>query len=290
MGVIKIRSYSKVNFTLDILNKRQDGYHNLDSVVQIISLADNLEIKKLDEPIIKVTTDKFYVPNGNSNIAYKAAELFFKSMGINKGVEINIQKNVPIQAGLGGGSANAAAVLLALNDIFLTKLSKSKLATLAAEVGSDAPLFIYGGMLRMSGRGEILELMPDVEKLHLIIIKPDFGVSTKLAYEAIDKNTKTSEGNTQTFINALDAGDLLNIAKNISNDFDPIISSKHTEIKQIKWDLINNNALNALLSGSGSAVFGIFESKPDADIAFDSLRRKYNHIYKVKTIGRENIN
>ena len=289
MDSLKIRSFSKVNFTLDILNKRADGYHNLDSIVQIISLADNLEIKKLNEGIIKVSADKSYIPNGIDNIAYKAAKVFFESTGIKNGVEIYIQKNVPAQAGLGGGSANAGAVLLALNDLFLTKLSKKDLVELAAKVGTDAALFIIGGMVRMRGMGEIIEPLPDIDEMHLIIIKPDFGVSTKLAYECLDRDNKFSKAKSNAFIEALAFNNINNIAEAISNDFDEVISNKHPQIKNIKWDLINSNALNAMLSGSGSAVFGIYENKSDADIAFDLLRKKYNHIYKVKTIGRKNI-
>lgn len=269
---MKIYSYSKINYTLEVGSKREDGFHSLESIVQTLSLKDSMEIE-ISNDKTELTCNDPSVPTDGKNTICKACNIFFEYTKIDKGLKIHLNKNIPSQAGMGGGSGNGSAILLALNEIFQTDLSTHQLADLSAKIGSDCPLFIYGGTVFMTGRGEIIEELNPFPKAYFLIAKPDFSVSTKEAYQKLDlrKNTDFS-GISQSLAKSKNVTfDILK--KSLINNFEILCAN---EINPIKTDFLNNGADACLLCGSGSCVFGMFESKSMRDTAFENLKEQYN--------------
>ena len=279
---MKIKTYSKINYTLEVGAKREDGYHSLKSVVQTINLCDYIEIETIEKGI-NITCSDSTVPTDRRNTVYKACELFLSTFKTDKGLNIHIEKNIPSQAGLGGGSGNASGVLVALNEIFETNLSKEALARMSAAIGSDCPLFIYGGTTLMKGRGEIIKPLLPFPHLYLLIIKPLWSVSTKEAYAELDKRENiVSKKFTEKLISLQETGKLTKelLCAYMTNDFEII---NKLEIFDLKMALLNGGAKGALLSGSGSCVFGIFFEEDKRDKAYEDLK-KYYKLYKAATI------
>ena len=277
-----INSYAKINLSLEIGRKLSNNYHQINSVFRQIGLHDKISIKKLKKDKIIIKSNIKNIEN-KDNLAYKAASLLKKRYKIKDGIEIKIDKNIPLQSGLGGGSSNAASTLTALNSLFDLKLDKDELMKLASKIGSDVPFFIEGKTCLVSGIGDKVKKI-DSLNLNFVLIKPDIGIPTKLAYNEYDKhienNTKIKKENkTKKLAEALKQKNIEKIAENLHNDFEPVIIRKYPIIKKIKNDLIKNSALNALMSGSGSAVFGIFKDKNEAETAFEKLKEKYNFVY-----------
>ena len=277
-----INSYAKINLSLKIGRKLPNNYHQINSVFHQINLHDKISIKKLKKNKIIIKSNIKNTEN-KDNLAYKAASLLKKRYKIKDGIEIKIDKNIPMQSGLGGGSSNAASTLTALNSLFDLKLDKDELMKLASKIGSDVPFFIEGKTCLVSGIGDKVKKI-DSLNLNFVLIKPDIGIPTKLAYNEYDKhienNTKIKKENkTKKLAEALKQKNIEKIAENLHNDFEPVIIRKYPIIKKIKNDLIKNSALNALMSGSGSAVFGIFKNKSEAETAFEKLKEKYNFVY-----------
>ena len=277
-----INSYAKINLSLEIGRKLPNNYHQINSVFHQINLHDKISIKKLKKNKIIIKSNIKNTEN-KDNLAYKAASLLKKRYKIKDGIEIKIDKNIPLQSGLGGGSSNAASTLTALNSLFDLKLDKDELMKLASKIGSDVPFFIEGKTCLVSGIGDKVKKI-DSLNLNFVLIKPDIGIPTKLAYNEYDKhienNTKIKKENkTKKLAEALKQKNIEKIAENLHNDFEPVIIRKYPIIKKIKNDLIKNSALNALMSGSGSAVFGIFKDKNEAETAFEKLKEKYNFVY-----------
>lgn len=287
MDKLKLLSYAKVNLTLDVSCLRPDGYHDIDSVAQIISISDELEISRADEGVIEVHMDGGDAPSGKENLVYRACETFFRRTGIRGGARFVLRKHIPIQAGLGGGSGNAATAIAGLNRLFEAGLTCGDLCALAAEVGSDTALFIHGGTVRMSGRGDRVEPLPDAPELHLVVVKPEAGVSTAWAYAELDKRENRALGGASDSMElAIRASDRAALVSNLANDFDSIVSSVVPEIAQAKRRLTEAGAEAAMLSGSGSAVFGVFASSEAAELAANSLRAEFAEVFVCRTLPR----
>ena len=262
------RSFAKVNLTLEVGPRRPDGYHDIDSVVRIIDLCDNITL--LPAEGISVSCSDPKVPCDERNTAYKAAKIFFERSGIASGASIHIEKNIPSEAGLGGGSGNAAAVLEALNELFETGYDNKTLAEMGAEIGSDVPLFFFGPLLRMRGRGEIAEHLDYDLPVSLVIIKPDAGVSTAAAYKALDGRESVADFNkSEEMIEALKVGG--DVWQYASNDFEAVCDLP--EIAEAKAALCES-AKAVRMSGSGSAVFGVYEPA-DAERVYEKLKNGY---------------
>jgi 4-diphosphocytidyl-2-C-methyl-D-erythritol kinase len=289
MNSIEMVSYTKVNLTLEILSKRPDGYHEIDSIAQTIDITDDLILTKTESEKIEIECDTAGVPEGRGNIVYKACEEFLRKTGIHSGIKCLLRKRIPMQAGLGGGSGNAAAAIKGLNKLFETNLSQDRLADMAAVVGSDAPLFIYGGTVRMRGRGEIIDHLPDAPEMDLVVIKPDVGVSTVWAYDRVDKSGNRRQGASLSAENAIRSGDKSGLIACLYNDFDPVVCAEFDEIARAKAALLKAGAQAAMLSGSGSAVFGIFENKNQANQAAMNIMGEFSQVFLTKTIGRRSI-
>jgi len=287
MYSITIISRAKVNLTLEVLGRRADGYHDLDSVARIIDLTDELSIAKADEGVIEIGSDTQGVPSGPDNLVHKACRAFFVATGIRAGARCNLVKRIPARAGLGGGSGNAAAAIAALNDLYECGLPVDRLAEIAGRVGSDVGLFVYGGTVRMRGRGERVEALPDAPEMHLVVVKPEVGVSTAWAYRELDRSPGRSQrGASDAAERAVRAGDRAGLIASMWNDFDPMVAAAFDEIASAKRSLLDHGAQAALLAGSGSAVFGVFATKEAAESVADSIRREFGNVLVTRTLPR----
>lgn len=264
-------AYAKLNLTLDVTGKREDGFHLLDTVMQSISLCDRVTLTRTSTLGIRLRTNRNYLPADQRNTAYRAASLFFDRCGLkNQGLEIAIQKRIPTRAGMGGGSADAAAVLLGLDRLYSAKLGLSTLLELGAQVGADVPFCLHGGACRCTGIGEVLEPVPPLPPCFLVVCKPPAGMSTPRAYALLDQLPPARTAATPRLLQALETGDLRQIGKSLSNRFDEAM--KLMQVRDIKKILLSAGALGAMMTGSGSAVYGIFETEPAAKNAAERLK------------------
>ncbi len=276
------RSYAKINLTLDVLGKRPDGYHDVEMIMQTVSLYDMIIVDKCDEGIEIITNLKF-LPTNENNIAYKAAQEFFDYTQINKGCKITMHKNIPVAAGLAGGSGNAAAVLCALDKLYNTNLSLNELKEIGVKLGADVPYCISGGTALATGIGEIIAPLPSLPKCCILMVKPPISVSTGAIYNQIDSAEIQDHPNTNAMIEAIADGDIIEIAKNLSNVMGTVTESMHPIIRGIKNKMIKNGALGAVMSGSGPTVFGIFPDYETAKKSHDSFYYQFREVYLVTT-------
>ena len=272
MKSIKLKAYGKINLGLDVLGKTDDGYHALDMIMQSVDLHDVITITKNDSGEITVKSSTSKIPNDKSNLAYRAAKLLMEEFNIEKGVEIEIEKNIPISGGMAGGSADCAAVLKGMNKLFKLKLTEQQLMARGVRLGADVPFCIMGKTARAEGIGEVLTPIPNKLKGYLVIAKPPISVSTGFAYGQIDKVKIKNRPDTEGIIEAIKENDLNSLAKTICNVFEEVTIPEHKEIEEIKTKLKDCGALNAMMSGSGPTVFGIFDDKKKAVEAIDRIK------------------
>lgn len=278
-------AFAKVNLTLDVLGKRPDGYHDLQSVMQTISVRDDIEIDVDTDKPWKLLCDKEGIPTDESNLAWKAAKVFYEQTKLSTtGVEIRITKRIPSEAGLGGGSADAGAVLRALNQHYGYPLSVFALAELGSLVGSDVPFCTLCGTAMVEGRGEKIRKLPDLPDCCFVVCKPDFSVSTPVLYQKIDEVTIGKRPNNQAMESALLAGDLGKVAENIYNVFDPIVTQEHLELNYIKSIFNSYGAVAYQMTGSGSAVFAIVPDFEFAAVICNMLKDNYPQVYIAKPV------
>lgn len=286
MTTLQEYAFAKINLTLDVLDKRPDGYHNIKSIMQTVSLRDDIEIDIGTKKPWHLVCDKENIPSDQRNLAWKAAKVFFDVTGKDpEGLEIRIVKRIPSEAGLGGGSADAAAVLRALNRHYGYPFSVLALAELGAQVGSDVPFCTICGTAMTEGRGERLRKLPDMpEDCCIVICKPDFSSSTPELYKKLDEKTIANRPDQQAMESALLAGDLGKIAQNLCNVFDPVVTEEHLELNYIKSIFNSYGAVGYQMSGSGSAVYAIVESFEHAAVICNMLRENYPNVYITKPV------
>ena len=278
-------AYAKLNLTLDVLGKRPDGYHDIKSVMQGISLRDDIEIDVGTGKPWRLLCDKEDIPTDETNLAWKAAKVFFDTIGKDPdGLEIRIVKRIPAQAGLGGGSADAAAVLRALNRHYDAPFSLPALAELGSKIGSDVPFCVLCGTAIAEGRGDRLRPLPDMPDCIFVICKPDFSVSTPALYRVIDEKAIAKRPDHTAMERAVLAGDLGAIAENLCNVFDPIVTDEHLELNYIKSIFNSYGAVGYQMTGSGSAVFAIVDSFEFAAVICNMLRDNYPNVYIAKPV------
>lgn len=271
---MKLRSYAKINLTLDILGKREDGYHDIETVFQHVDLYDEILLTELPTDIIEIECNVSEIENSN-NLAYKAALLIKEELNIKKGIRIKIDKRIPIGAGLSGGSSNAAAVLKGLNYVWDLGLSEDELISLSRKLGMDVAFHILGGTCVGRGRGDILERIKDFDKHYLVIVYPGFEVSSRDAYSELDYAQIGGKKATSYFIRDFSLSLL-------HNDFEDSILQRFPKLRELKDEL----GENALLSGSGSSVYGIFNDKIEAKKIYDKLLEKYSDVFLTETLNK----
>lgn len=285
MKEIEIDSYSKINLTLNILGKRPDGYHNIETIMQSINLADKIVIKEEKEGL-QIRCSNPLVPTDKQSLTYRSAEKILNRYNIKKGVKIEIDKKIPLASGMAGGSANAASILVGINKLFALNLNHKNLKEIGEELGMDVPFCIQNGTALAYHRGEKVTPLPPMNPpLWIIVINPGFEIPTKWAYNNLDLGLlKREKSNTLIMLKALKEGKLEEIAKNLYNSFEELIISKYREIGNIKDNLIEEGVLGALMSGSGPTVFGLTKNQEQALMICEKLKPKYKSIWAVHTI------
>ena len=263
MSSLPLKSYAKVNFYLEVLKKRRDGYHEIESLIQRISLCDNILLEDKPRDItIRCPNRQISVPSNNNNLAYKAAKLLMEKFNIKNGISITIDKKIPVGSGLGGGSSNAASVLKGLNRLWSIGLRNAELQELGAEIGSDVPFFINGKTALVKGRGVNIHTCFTIPKIWLVLVVPNISVSTKWAYGRVDRElTKNINSAKLPGVKKLQVKD---IVKNLFNRLEGVVFEEYPLFKVIKEKMIACGASGALMSGTGSTVFGIASSKDNA--------------------------
>ena len=273
---MKTKAYAKINLGLKVVSKYDDGYHELEMIMTKINLFDTLIFK--DSSSISVICPEV---NESDNLVYKIAKYLHDKYNVNKGIKIEIKKMIPLQAGLGGGSSDAATALVTLNKLWGLGLNQNDLINESKQFGSDIAFFISGNPSFVQGKGEILEDIKIKSKLYLLLIKPEFGCSTKEIYDNID--TYSAKGELKELIFSLEKGNINEVSNSLVNDLEKgLPKEKQIDINNIKKDLLAYGAAGSLMSGSGSCVFGVFNSKFERNKAYKGLRMFYD-IAKVET-------
>lgn len=287
MTSIQLKSRAKINLSIDVLGKREDGYHLVEMIMQTIDLADIIKISIIEEDTIKIKSNSINIPLDMDNIVYKAANLIKTKFNIKTGVEIYIEKNIPVAAGMAGGSSNAAAVLVGLNKIFDLNLNEEELQVLGLTLGADVPFCISGGASLAENIGEELT---DIEGLHsdtfILVCKPNIFVSTKDVYEEIDSKQIEKRPDNNLLIELLKNNDVNLLAKNMYNVLEEVTKNKYPIIGEIEDTMLEQGALGSMMSGSGPTVFGLYKNKNDANRCKDILQKKHKEVYVVKSYNR----
>ncbi len=269
-----LKALAKINLGLDVLGKREDGYHNVRMVMQSIYLYDHVRIQQKRAPGIELVSNLYFLPVDSGNIAYKAAQMLMEEFNLPGGVRITLEKHIPVAAGMAGGSSNAAAVLFGMNRLYGLRLSQQELMERGVRLGADVPYCIMRGTVLAEGIGEKLTMLPPMPKCAVLIAKPPISVSTKLVYEALDSMQIVAHPDIDGLLLALERGSLKDVAACMGNVLEDVTISRYPVIADIKQEMIAAGALNAMMSGSGPTVFGLFENKTLAREAQERIRKK----------------
>lgn len=272
MDRLELKALGKINLGLDVLGRRENGYHDVRMVMQTVYLYDRIIMKKSKTPGIRLETNLYYLPVNENNLAYQAAQMLMDEFHMEEGVSIQLDKHIPVAAGMAGGSSNAAAVLFGMNRMFSLGLSQKELMERGVKLGADVPYCIMRGTVLAEGIGEILTPLSPMPKCYVLIAKPAISVSTKMVYEKLDSHEIEDHPDIDGILAGLKAGDLKKVAGSMGNVLERVTVDAYPVIDQIKEMMIKEGALNAMMSGSGPTVFGIFEEKAMARKAADAIR------------------
>lgn len=287
MKSIELKSRAKINLSIDVLGKREDGYHLVEMIMQTIDLYDIIKITENDIDEININSNSLDIPLNKNNIVYKAAEVLKERFNIKSGLNIFIQKNIPVAAGMAGGSCNAAAVLVGLNKLWNLKLSEKQLQEIGLALGADVPFCISGNAALAQGIGEELTYIKGLPKdTSILICKPNLFVSTKDVYQGLDLDNIKDRPDNKLLIKCLEEGNIKVLSENMVNVLESVTSKMHEEILDIEKVMLDNNALGSMMSGSGPTVFGLFEKEEDAIKGKEKLLKKYNQVYVVRSSER----
>lgn len=278
-----VKAYAKINISLDVIGKREDGYHELKMIMQNIDLYDVLNFNKAKSGI-NITCNKSYIPTNEKNLVYRACKLFIDIYNIKYGVDIYIKKNIPVAAGLAGGSADAAAALVTMNELFEVNATQNELMKIGLKIGADVPYCIVGGTALCEGIGEIITSLKPFKNHVLIILKPAFGVSTKDIYENLDVFKIYKHPNTEELIKAINDDDVKFISNSMKNILENVTLRKYPVLRTIKKEICEAGALGAMMSGSGPTIFAFFEDMLKAQRCYDKMKLKYKEVYITRTI------
>lgn len=281
---MELRACAKLNLTLDILGKREDGYHDLQMVMQSIDLCDLLTVTPA-QGRGRISTSLSYLPSDGRNLAQKAAQAFRDAAGTGPEVDISIRKHIPVCAGMAGGSADGAAVLRAMDQLAGTGLSPAELARIGEAVGSDVPYCTLGGTALAEGRGERLTPLPSLPPCHVVVCKPPFPISTPQLFARVDMKKIVRRPDTPGLLSALERGDLTGVARRMYNVFEDVLEPRRqAEIASLKAALIDAGALGTSMTGSGPTVFGLFDDPAAAAAARDRLAQSYEDVFLCRTV------
>jgi len=280
---MEIKAYAKINIALDIVGKREDGYHLLRMIMQSIDLYDIIEINKINSGI-NLKCNKHYVPTDERNLAYKAAKLFMETYSIKDGVEIELIKHIPVSAGLAGGSTDAAGVLKLMNKMFNINASEEELKVLGLKLGADIPYCISGGTALCEGVGEKITQLKGFKDKILVLIKPPFGVSTKEVYKSFDLTKVIFHPRIEALIEAMGNDDIYFVANNMKNLLENVTLRRHRVLMNIKEEVKIEGSIGTMMSGSGPTVFAFFDDMLKAQMCYDNMKKKYKDVFITRTI------
>ncbi|HEY3138295.1 MAG TPA: 4-(cytidine 5'-diphospho)-2-C-methyl-D-erythritol kinase [Blastocatellia bacterium] len=284
-SLFQVNSYAKINWTLDILFKREDGYHELQTIYQTVSLHDRLRITESADAI-EIACDDLRVPCNETNLIFKAATLLREAARITKGARIEIDKRIPVAAGLGGGSSNAATTLLALVKLWRLEIDQRELTRIASALGSDVPFFLIGGTAMGVGRGEQVHPVEQVSREHLLLVNPGFAVSTRDAYEGYARLTRPEPASIMPFTLPT-ANGVRELPLAARNDLEEVVLASYPEIAEVKRRLIAAGARHAVMSGSGATVFGVFDNSQVTERAESEMRALGYWTERVRTVDQQ---
>lgn len=274
MKEIDLKAMAKINLSLDVVRRREDGYHEVRMIMQTVNLYDEITLKKTITAGINVITDVEFLPTNQDNLVYKAAKLLMDEFQIQEGLEITLKKSIPVAAGMAGGSADAAAVLLGVNELFSLSLSKEQLMERGVKIGADVPYCVLGGTALAEGIGEKLTPLSDAPECYVLIAKPDIEVSTKFVYENLHANQLKVHPDIDGMIEEIQQGSLLGVADKMGNVLETVTVKAYPVIQEIKDTMKQNGAVNSMMSGSGPTVFGLFDKKEFAQRAEEALKTR----------------
>ena len=269
-----LKAYGKINLGLDVLRRREDGYHDVRMIMQTVGLYDKIDIYLKETPGIEIVTNLFYLPVNENNLVYKAAKLLMDEFHVTHGIRINLKKFIPVSAGMAGGSSDAAAVLFGVNQMFQLGLTREELMERGVKIGADVPYCVLRGTALSEGIGEILTPLPDMPQCQVLIAKPAIGVSTKFVYDNLnlEKLEASDHPDIDGIIEAIENHNIHQVSQRLGNILETVTIKEYPVIAQIKEKIKELGAVNALMSGSGPTVFGIFTSPRAAENAYEELR------------------
>ncbi len=275
MNQIRLKALAKINLGLDVLRRKEDGYHEVKMIMQTINLHDSIYMKKIEEKEIRIRTNLYYLPNNENNLAYKAAKILMDEFDLPGGISIHLKKVIPVAAGMAGGSSDGAAVLFGMNKMYGLKLSMQELMYRGVKLGADVPYCIMRGTALAEGIGEKLTALPAMPKCHILIAKPPINVSTKFVYENLHANDLKPEDHPPVDVQlaALEEGNLEKLVAHMGNVLERVTVPEYPVINEIKQKMMDHGALGAMMSGSGPTVFGIFTSYAKAKEAYQDIER-----------------
>ena len=271
MDNISLKALAKINLGLDVVRKREDGYHEVRMIMQTVHLYDKLDITKTKENKIAITSNLSYVPTNENNLVYKAAKLLMDEFQIKEGVSVNLIKRIPVAAGMAGGSSDAAAMLYGMNRMFELGLSRQQLMERGVKIGADVPYCLMRGTALAEGIGEKLTQLPPMVKCPVLIAKPQISVSTKFVYENLKLNEETVHPDIDRLVTAIRNKDLNAVAEHMGNVLESVTILEYPVSEQIKAQMIQSGAVNSMMSGSGPTVFGLFEDEKTARRAYEKM-------------------
>lgn len=271
---LQLKAYAKINLGLDVVRRREDGYHEVRMIMQTVKLFDKLTFRLLNEDVIRLKTNLGFLPVDENNLVYKAVKLLKDTYHVDKGLEIDLFKCIPVAAGMAGGSTDCAAALVGASRLFGLHLSKQKLMELGVKLGADVPYCVLRGTALSEGIGEVLTPLNPIPNCHILIAKPSVSVSTKFVYEHLDANGLTEHPDIDGMVAAIKEGDLKGITDRMENVLETVTIPEYPVIAEIKECMKKEGALNALMSGSGPTVFGIFEKEEDAERAKEQIKEQ----------------
>lgn len=281
MNTIQLDSFAKINLSLDVLEEREDGYHNIDTIMQLIDLKDVIEIECIDQNECIIECNKQNIPLDHTNLVHKAWEALKKYTGIQQGIKVHIQKNIPVAAGLAGGSSNAAAVIKGLNEILGLNLSKEEMMEIGIGIGADVPYFFMGKTARATGVGNIFEEISPLKTEGVLIVNNGREISSKEVYEDIETSEKSKIGKV---VSAIENQDLNALRESAYNTMERVVFEKYPKIQEIKNRLLSLGADVVLMSGSGATVFAITNTLEKRNGIYEELKEDYPIVFKAKTI------
>jgi len=278
-----VKAYGKINISLDIVGKREDGYHLLKMIMQNVDLYDSMSFQKCNKGI-NISCNKPYIPTDEKNLVYKAAKLFMDTYDIDEGVNIYLKKNIPVAAGMAGGSTDAAAVFKTLRQLFEIDIDDKELMDLGVQIGADVPYCIMGGTALCEGIGDIITPLASFKNQILVLVKPNFGVSTKEVYRNLDISKIFKHPDTDAVIKAMKEEKLEDVCSNMKNLLENVTLRKYPVLKRIKEDMIRMGAVGAMMSGSGPTIFAFFDDMLKAQKCYDKFKIQYKEVYITRTI------